>query len=151
MLTHMLIQIDPKHARYFEDRGTSVAVFDKALNGCVEAAALWHANLCATMESDGFASNPYDSCVFDKHGLDGAQVIVVMHIDDIFITSKSDDNHTKFESCMRSKYKEIKVRVGKVFDYIGITFDFIVPGKVSITMDNCERSIMSEGRVWPLR
>jgi hypothetical protein len=151
VLTDMLVQIDPKHARYVEDRGTSVVVLDKALYGCVEAAALWHANLCATMESDGFASNPYDSCVFNKHGLDGAQVTVVMHVDDLFITSKSDDNHTNFESCMRNKYKEIKVSKGKVLDYIGMTFDFIVPGQVSITMDNCERSILSEGGVWPLR
>ena len=151
VLTDMLVQIDPKHARYVEDRGTSVVVLDKALYGCVEAAALWHANLCATMESDGFASNPYDSCVFNKHGLDGAQVTVVMHVDDLFITSKSDDNHTNFESCMRNKYKEIKVSKGKILDYIGMTFDFIVPGQVSITMDNCERSILSEGGVWPLR
>ena len=151
VLTDMLVQIDPKHARYVEDRGTSVVMLDKALYGCVEAAALWHANLCATMKSDGFIPNPYDSCVFNKLGLDGAQVTVVMHVDDLFITSKSDENHTKFESCMRNKYKEIRVNKGKVLDYIGMTFDFIVPGQVSITMDNCERSILSEGGVWPLR
>ena len=91
----MLVQIDPKHAHYVENRGTSVVVLDNALYGCVEAAALWHANLCGTMESDGFTSNPYDSCVFNKHGLDGAQVTAVMHVDDLFITSKSDDNHKK--------------------------------------------------------
>jgi hypothetical protein len=151
VLTDMLVQIDPKHARYVEDRGTSVVVLDKALYGCVEAAALWHANLSATMKSDGFVPNSYDSCVFNKHGLDGVQVTVVMHVDDLFITSKSGENHTNFESCMRNKYKEIKVSKGKVLDYIGMTFDFIVPGQVSITMENFERSILSEGGVWPLR
>jgi hypothetical protein len=126
-------------------------VLDKALYGCVEAAALWHANLCATMKSDGFVPHSYDSCVFNKHGLHGAQVTVVMHVEDLFIASKSDDNHTNFKSCMRNKYKEIKISKGKVLDYIGMTFDFIVPGQVSITMDNFERSILSEGGVWPLR
>ena len=151
VLTHMLVQIDPKHAQCVEGRGTSVVVLDKALYGCVEAAALWHANLCATMEGDGFIPNPYDPCVFNKHGPNGVQITVVMHVDDLFITSKSDDNHNKFESCMRDKYKEIKIRKGKVVNYIGMTFDFIVPGQVSITMDNCERSLLSECGVWPLR
>jgi hypothetical protein len=52
---------------------------------------------------------------------------------------------------MRDKYKEIKISKGKVVDYIGMTFDYIVPGQVSITMDNCERFILSECGVWPLR
>ena len=52
---------------------------------------------------------------------------------------------------MRNKYKEIKISKGNVLDYIGVTFDFIVPGQVSITMDSCERSILSEGGVWPLK
>ena len=74
-----------------------------------------------------------------------------MHVDDLFITSKSDDNHTNFESCMRNEYKKIKFSKGKVLDYIGMAFDLIVPGQVSITMDICERSILSEGGLWPLR
>ena len=32
-----------------------------------------------------------------------------------------------------------------------MTFNYIVPGQVSITMNNCERSIISECGVWPLR
>ena len=103
------------------------------------------------MESDGLASNPYESCEFSKHWLDGAQVTVVMHVDDLFNTSKSDDNHANFYSCMRNKQKEIKASKGKALDYIGMTFDFIVPVQVSITMDNCERSILSWGGVWSLR
>jgi len=53
---------------------------------------------------------------------------------------------TNFESCMRSKYKKIKVSKGNILNYIGMMFDFIVPGQVSITMENCERSFLSEGR-----
>ncbi len=103
------------------------------------------------MEGDGFVPNPYDPCVFNMHGPYGVQIFVVMHVDDLFITSKIDDDHNKFESCMRDKYKEIKIIKGKVFDYIWMTFDFIVPGQVSITMDTCERSLLSECGVWPLR
>jgi len=52
---------------------------------------------------------------------------------------------------MRDKYKEIKISKGKVVDYIGMTFDYIVPVQVSITMINFERSILSECGVWSLR
>ncbi len=52
---------------------------------------------------------------------------------------------------MGDKSKEIKIITEKVVDCIGMTSDFIVPGQVSIIMDNCERSILSECGVWPLR
>jgi len=52
---------------------------------------------------------------------------------------------------MRDKYKGIKISKGKVVDYIGMTLDYVVPGHVPITTDNCERSILFEYRVWPLR
>ena len=53
---------------------------------------------------------------------------VLVHVDDLFITSKSIDNHAIFEICItRNKYKEIKIAIGKVVDYIGMTFDLIIP------------------------
>jgi hypothetical protein len=104
------------------------------------------------MECDGFIPNPYDStCVFNNIEPGGEQVIVAIPVDDLYITSKSEDNHTKLEACMRNTYKEIKISKGKVVDYIWLNFDYIVPGQVSITMDNCERFILSECGVWPLR
>jgi hypothetical protein len=40
MVMDMLVQIDPKHARFVEEQSNSVVVLYKALYGCVEAAAL---------------------------------------------------------------------------------------------------------------
>ncbi len=96
MVTDMLFQIDPEYARFVEERGTFVVVLDKALYGCVEAAALWHANLCATMRGDKFDPNPYDPCVVNKQRPDGAQITVLMHVDDLLITSTGNvgDNIT---------------------------------------------------------
>jgi hypothetical protein len=96
-------------------------------------------------------NNPYDPCVLIKQGPDGAQIAVLMHVDERFITSTGNDNHMWLKTFMRDKYKEIKILTRKVVDHIGMTFDFIVPVQVSITMDNCERSILSECGVWPLR
>ncbi len=74
VVTDMIVRINPKYARFVEERGTSVVMIDKALHGCVQAAALRHANLCATMRGDGFVPNPNDPCVFNKQGPDGAQI-----------------------------------------------------------------------------
>jgi hypothetical protein len=61
-----------------------------------------------------------------------------MHVDDLFVSIKSDADIEKFENYMRRFYNEIKVSKGKVLDYLGMTFDCVVPGEDSITMDNCE-------------
>jgi len=151
VLTAMLVLVSPKHSQFVEEQGTSVVQLDKALYGCVEAAALWYANLCSTLDLDGFSPNPYDPCVFNKMGSGGAQVTVVMHVDDLFVSSKSDVDIEKFENYMRGVYTEIKVSKGKVLDYLGMTFDYVVPGQVSITMDNCEQDILAECGVWTMR
>jgi len=41
MMTELLLKIDPSYSVYLEPRGTVVVNLDKALYGCVEAAALW--------------------------------------------------------------------------------------------------------------
>jgi len=40
VLTDMLDQFDPKHARFVEDRGTPIVFLDKALYGCIETTVL---------------------------------------------------------------------------------------------------------------
>ena len=65
-LMSMLTPIDPRHARFVEEQGTSVVELDKALHGCVDAAALWYANLSATLTRNHFTPNNYDPCVFNK-------------------------------------------------------------------------------------
>jgi hypothetical protein len=150
-LTSMLVSIDPGHARFVEEHGTSVVELDKALYGCVEAAALWYANLSATLTRNSFTPNSYDPCVFNKVDRDGIQITVAMHVDDLFVTSVSDNNLEAFENYMRGVYCEIKVNKGQVLDYLGMTFDFIVPGQVSITMNNCVQDILAECGMWPRR
>ncbi len=100
--------------------------------------------------SGGFAAYPYDPCVYNKVGVEGAQITVVMHVDDLFVVSMRNASLAKFENYMRKVYKDIKVSKGKVLDYIGMTFDYVVPGQVCMTMEKCERDILSECGVWEL-
>ncbi len=100
VLTAMLVLISPKHSKCVEEQGTSVVQLDKAVYGCVEAAALWYANLCSMLDLDVFSPNPYDPCIFNKRGSGGAQVTIVMHVNDFFVSSKSDADIEKFENYM---------------------------------------------------
>ncbi len=52
---------------------------------------------------------------------------------------------------MRGVYCEIKVYKGKLIDYLGMPFEFILFGQVSITMDNCVQDILAECGMWPRR
>jgi hypothetical protein len=121
------------------------------MHGCVEAAALWYADLSATPTRSDFIPNNYDHCVFNKIDKDGIQINVAMHVDDLHVTSASDNNLETFENSMRGVYCEIKDNKGQVLDYLGMTFDFIVPGQVSITMDNCVQDILAECGMWSRR
>ena len=65
--------------------------------------------------------------------------------------AKIDADIEKFENYMRGVYNEIKISKGKVLDYLGMTFNYVVPGQVSIAMDNCEQAILVECGVWRMR
>ena len=126
VLTDMLVLIDPKLACFVEERGTSVVELDKALYGCVEASALWYSDLCATMRGEGFAPIPYDPCVYNKNGASGIRVTVMMHADVLLITGFDEIEHEEFENNMKKKYSEVKVNKGKIVNFIGMTFDFVL-------------------------
>ena len=53
-----------------------------SLYGIMKAALLFYINFVENLESAGFQLNPYDPCVENKI-VDGAQLTVVWHVDDI--------------------------------------------------------------------
>jgi hypothetical protein len=111
--------------------------------GCVEAAALWYANLSEKLRDQGFVENPYDPCVFNKTGKDGNQVTVVIHVDDLFTTSVSQANLDELNAALRRVYPEVTTRRGRVLDYVGMTFDFRETDEVKVTMAGCVDEILA--------
>ena len=53
-----------------------------ALYGIMKAALLFYQNFVNNLKSIGFELNPYDPCVANKI-VDGAQLTVVWHVDDL--------------------------------------------------------------------
>jgi len=96
VMTELLLKIDPSYEVYLEQNGTVVVELDKALYGCVEAAALWYEVLKGTIKRDGFEENPYDCCVFNKICSDGSQMTIALHVDDLMITNVHEYNIESF-------------------------------------------------------
>ena len=96
VMTSMLITLDPSYKRYQESDGTVVVKLDKALYRCVEASILWYNDLMSKLTADGFIENPSDRCVFNKIGKSGNQISIVLHVDDLMVTSKSQDDLDAF-------------------------------------------------------
>lgn len=99
------------------------------------------------MLAAGFAENPYDLCVFNKLGKDGKQITVTVHVDDLKITCESQATIDEFTSYLQGKYPEITKKVGRVIDYVGMTFDYTTSGEVSVTMANMVADILQSSGV----
>ena len=100
------------------------------------------------MEADGFTINPYDPCVANKI-VDGKQFTVLWHVDDMKASHVSTQRVDQFIDWARNKYEDAEITKmkpsrGKVHDYLGITLDYSVPGKVRIYMKDYIKKMLEE-------
>jgi len=144
LMASILVKIDSSYKSFLEEDGTLVVELDKALYGCVEAAALWHEDIKSKLLAYGFTQNPYDACIFNKTGKSGKQTTLVLHVDDLFVTSENVEDLSDLDIYLKSVYNETKSRTGKVIDFVGMTFDFTLSGSVKVTMDNCTDDILKD-------
>ena len=68
LMTTLLVEIDPAYGAFMAPDGTSVVELDKALYGCVEAAAVWYRLLRKRLEEYGLVTSPCERCVFNRSG-----------------------------------------------------------------------------------
>ena len=84
------MSLDRSVSDYVTVNGCLIAKLRRAfLYRCVQSSKLWNEKLCNVLTNDGYISNPYDACVFNKTYDDGEQVTVAFHVDDLLITSRS--------------------------------------------------------------
>jgi hypothetical protein len=143
-LTKILVKIEPSYSKFVEKDGSCYVMLDRALYGCVEAAKLWHDDLKSKLVKIGFTENPYDQCVYNMIGADGCQITVVVHVDDLMVTSETQANLDWFGASLKKAYPETTTNRGSRIDYIGMSFDFTTLGEVRVTMDNCTSDIIKE-------
>ena len=81
----------------------------------------------------GFTINLYNPCVANKN-IDGKQMTVMWHIDDLMVSHKNKEHIGEFASWLELIYGNIKVQREKQMDYLGMILDYREKGKVKFSM-----------------
>jgi hypothetical protein len=110
----------------------------------MKSALLFYRILVAELHDMGFEINPYDPCVANKT-VNGTQMTVRWHIDDLIISHTSLDNIMAFVKKIKDIYGEkLAERVGTVHDYLGMTFDYLFDKEVRINMNQYILKVIKE-------
>ena len=102
----------------------------------MKAALLFWKRLSSQLTKWGFRINPYDSCVANKI-IDDKQCTILWHVDDLKISHVDANVVTDVIKLIESEFgKEAPLTQtrGKIHEYLGMTIDFSLPGKVKFYM-----------------
>jgi Reverse transcriptase (RNA-dependent DNA polymerase) len=142
----LLCRIDNKHEQYLRPDGKIAVRLKKALYGCVQSAVLWYEELASTLQAIGFTKNPYDVCSFNRVHEDTVDRVLV-YVDDLFITSRSEKVLVNISDTLRTKYEAVTTRLGVQHNFLGIQWDFEVPGEVKLSMKGYVSDIITKYNV----
>ena len=149
-LAELLTKCDPKLYRQYviteNNKPVLYVELIKALYGTLRAALIFWRKLTSKLVEWGFTINPYDWCVANKQ-INGRQCTLVWHVDDMKIShvdTKIVDDMIKRLEQEFGKEAPLTIRRGKIHDYLGMTLDFSLPGKVQINMQEYIRNMLSE-------
>ena len=118
----------------------------QGLYGCIESARLWYEDLLSFLIEEGFTRSEHDECLFVKDQ-DGEQIEVIIYVDDFMITCKDEEKIRQLERKLRLQYKDLRSNYGSVQKYLGMTFDFSIDGKVTISMPEYIEKLLQEYKV----
>ena len=128
----------------YVNRKGELVLYVEALNalyGIMKAALLFYLKFDKNLKSIGFELNPYDPCVANKI-VDGAQLTVVWNVDDLKVSHVDAGVVPRMSVWLQKTYERLfddglgamKLKRGKIHEYLGMQLDFSVLGQVEITM-----------------
>ena len=139
-LVKMMVRIDPsiyqKYVMYSNNGVPMLYVFlYNALYGMLRSALLFYKRLRSDLEDRGFVVNPYDLCAANNM-VDGAEMTMCWHVDNLKISHKDKDMATAFAVKMANIYgAKNTISRGRVHDYFGMELDSrTCPGTIIISM-----------------
>jgi hypothetical protein len=141
-LTNVLTNIDKSYQKFVNPNGTCVVKLKKALYGCVESAKLWYDKISNDLIQLGYTINKADICVFNRIEKNNKQTTLVIHVDDMMITSTDEKHIDKIINEIEQLYPGLTKIRGKVLNYIGMTFNYSQIGKVKITMEGFIKDLL---------
>ena len=142
----LMCKVDPKYRNFLRTDGKITVRLKKALYGCIQSAVLWYNELASTLEAMGFVRNPYDICSFSRIR-DGSTDRILVYVDDLFITSKHEHVLTSIATTLKKKYGAVTSNMGLEHNFLGIHWDFSVPGQATLSMDGYIRDIIRKYNV----
>jgi hypothetical protein len=147
-LVDILCEMNEGYAEYVKNENGKKVLYvhvKKAIYGLLESALLFYKKLSSWLMEEGYEINPYDICVGNKM-INGSQHTVMWHVDDLkasHVDPKVNDNFIKSLNREFGKLAKIKTTRGKIHDYLGMTLDFSIKGKVTINMEDYVKSMVS--------
>ena len=135
----VLSELSPDVVPFMNENGTLVVRLKRALYGCVQSSKLWYDKLCAVLRSDGFEENPYDPCVFNKTA-DGKQITVCFHVDDLLMTSCSEELIDDLEKKLMENFSAVTFARGDAHSFLSMNIkrvDSHVTVDMSGYLDKC--------------
>ena len=108
----------------------------KAVYGTFLVAIIFYQKLTKHLTNHGFEQNAYDECMFNKV-VNNEQLTVQFHVDDLKASHMEEKVLEGFLSDPRKEFgkeTELSETKGLVHDYLGMTLDYSLPGKVAFTM-----------------
>ena len=149
-MAELMVRIDPKLYRQYVqvEKGRQVLYVElkKALYGTLKAALLFWRRLSSQLETWGFEINPYDTCVANKE-INGNQCTILWHVDDLKISHIDANVVTEVIKLLESEFgKEAPLTQtrGKIHEYLGMTIDYSLTGKVMFTMVDYIKTMLDE-------
>ena len=134
-LARYACNINPEYLSYIRDDGSLVVKLKKALYGCVQSAKVWYDTLTGKLHQLGYTKNKTDECVMNKIDMEGHQVTIVIHVDDIFISAANSKSLDRELEILEKTFGELTIDKGPIVNYLGMTMDYRGGGgKVKITM-----------------
>ena len=147
-ISTMLMKLKPDYEAFVGDDGHLFVELDKAMYGCIESAKLWYEYLRGVLVNEmGFTPNDCEMCAFNKTDAAGFQVTIILHVDDMMITCANKVTLVEVDASLRKRFKETKFHYGPCVPFLGMDFDYTVPGEVRITMAGMEADILATSGV----
>ena len=89
----------------FQEFPGAVGRLNKAIYGLVQAGRCWNNKFCDDMTAIGFEQEKADPCVFRKVVNGEAEMVVVVHVDDILAHAKDQATMDRFSTELGQKFK----------------------------------------------
>jgi hypothetical protein len=147
-LAELTVKTNPKMYRQYIvlEKGRFVLYLrlQKALYGMMKSALLFYRKLVLELKEMGFEINPYDPYVANKM-VNGTQMTIRWHVDNLMISHVSQDERMNIVQEIKNIYGEsLTKNIGKVHDYLCMTFDFLFTNEVRVNIWDYLRKVIKE-------